>query len=76
MARHSAANAGGSASAAVNRWATAAGTTSRVLRGKLAARQSQMQPRGTMRIHIKNNHASPETFPPTPEGEAVFTHHP
>ncbi len=26
-----------------------------------------------MRIHIKNNHASPETFPPTPEGEAVFT---
>ena len=26
-----------------------------------------------MRIHVKNNHASPETFPPTPEGEAVFT---
>ena len=26
-----------------------------------------------MRVHIKNNHASPETFPPTPEGEAVFT---
>ena len=26
-----------------------------------------------MRLHIKNNHASPETFPPTPEGEAVFT---
>ena len=25
-----------------------------------------------MRIHIKNNHASPDTFPPTPEGEAVF----
>ena len=26
-----------------------------------------------MRVHIKNNHASPDTFPPTPEGEAVFT---
>ena len=26
-----------------------------------------------MRVHVKNNHASPETFPPTPEGEAVFT---
>ena len=26
-----------------------------------------------MRIHVKNNHASPETFPPTAEGEAVFT---
>ena len=26
-----------------------------------------------MRVHIKNNHASPQTFPPTPEGEAVFT---
>lgn len=26
-----------------------------------------------VRIHIKNNHASPDTFPPTPEGEAVFT---
>ena len=26
-----------------------------------------------MRAHIKNNHASPETFPPAPEGEAVFT---
>ena len=26
-----------------------------------------------MRVHIKNNHASPETFPPTPEGEVVFT---
>jgi phosphoglycerate dehydrogenase-like enzyme len=25
------------------------------------------------RVHIKNNHASPDTFPPTPEGEAVFT---
>ena len=26
-----------------------------------------------VRVHIKNNHASPDTFPPTPEGEAVFT---
>ena len=26
-----------------------------------------------MRVHVKNNHASPATFPPTPEGEAVFT---
>ena len=26
-----------------------------------------------MRAHIKNNHASPEMFPPAPEGEAVFT---
>jgi len=26
-----------------------------------------------IRVHIKNNHASPDTFPPTPEGEAVFT---
>ena len=26
-----------------------------------------------MRVHVKNNHASPQTFPPTPEGEAVFT---
>ena len=26
-----------------------------------------------LRIHIKNNHASPETFPPTIEGEEVFT---
>ena len=25
-----------------------------------------------MRIHIKNDHASPETSPPAPEGEAVF----
>lgn len=28
---------------------------------------------GKIRVHIKNNHASPETFPPTPEGEEVFT---
>ncbi len=27
----------------------------------------------SIRVHIKNNHASPDTFPPTPEGEAVFT---
>ncbi len=27
----------------------------------------------SIRVHIKNNHASPETFPPTPEGEEVFT---
>ena len=26
-----------------------------------------------LRIHVKNNHAAPHTFPPTPEGEAVFT---
>lgn len=26
-----------------------------------------------IRVHIKNNHASPDTFPPTPEAEAVFT---
>ena len=26
-----------------------------------------------MLVHIKNNHASPEMFPPAPEGEAVFT---
>ncbi|MDZ4735085.1 MAG: D-2-hydroxyacid dehydrogenase [Rhodospirillaceae bacterium] len=26
-----------------------------------------------LRVHIKNNHASPDTFPNTPEGEAVFT---
>jgi phosphoglycerate dehydrogenase-like enzyme len=26
-----------------------------------------------IKIHIKNNHASPDTFPPTPEGEQVFT---
>ena len=30
-------------------------------------------PDRAMRVHVKNNHASPETFPPTPEGEAVFT---
>jgi len=26
-----------------------------------------------LRIHVKNNHASPDTFPPTIEGEEVFT---
>ena len=26
-----------------------------------------------LRVHVKNNHASPETFPPTKEGEVVFT---
>lgn len=26
-----------------------------------------------VRVHIKNNHASPHTFPPTAEGEEVFT---
>ena len=25
-----------------------------------------------LRVHVKNNHASAETFPPTIEGEAVF----
>jgi len=27
----------------------------------------------TIRLHIKNNHAGPHSFPSTPEGEAVFT---
>ena len=27
----------------------------------------------TVRLHIKNNHAGPHTFPSTPESEAVFT---
>jgi len=27
----------------------------------------------TIKVHIKNNHASPDSFPPTPEGEDVFT---
>lgn len=27
----------------------------------------------SIRVHIKNNHASPDTFPSTPEAEAVFT---
>ena len=26
-----------------------------------------------LRVHVKNNHASPDTFPPTKEGEVVFT---
>ena len=26
-----------------------------------------------VKVHIKNNHASPDTFPPTTEGEEVFT---
>ena len=26
-----------------------------------------------VKVHVKNNHASPDTFPPTVEGEAVFT---
>ena len=30
-------------------------------------------PGEAMRVHIKNNHAHPDTFPPTVEGEAVFT---
>jgi len=28
---------------------------------------------GATRVHVKSNHASPDTFPPTAEGEAVFT---
>ena len=32
-----------------------------------------MEPSKPVKVHIKNNHASPDTFPPTPEGEAVFT---
>ena len=27
----------------------------------------------SVRVHIKNNHAHPDTFPPTPESEPVFT---
>ncbi len=27
----------------------------------------------TIRVHVKNNHAHPDTFPPTPEAEPVFT---
>ncbi len=27
----------------------------------------------TVHVHIKNNHARPDTFPPTPEAEPVFT---
>lgn len=27
----------------------------------------------SIRVHIKNNHAAPDTFPPTTEGEEVFT---
>ncbi|MBN35786.1 MAG: D-2-hydroxyacid dehydrogenase [Rhodospirillaceae bacterium] len=27
----------------------------------------------TVRVHIKNNHAHPDSFPPTPESEPVFT---
>ena len=27
----------------------------------------------TIKLHIKNNHAGPDTFPSTPESEAVFT---
>lgn len=32
-----------------------------------------MMPDRKIKVHVKNNHASPETFPPTPEGELVFT---
>jgi hypothetical protein len=27
----------------------------------------------TIKLHIKNNHAGPDTFPSTPESEPVFT---
>ena len=27
----------------------------------------------TVKVHIKNNHAGPDTFPSTPESEPVFT---
>ncbi len=27
----------------------------------------------TVKVHVKNNHAAPDTFPNTPEGEEVFT---
>ena len=27
----------------------------------------------SIRLHIKNNHAGPDTFPSTPESEPVFT---
>ena len=30
-------------------------------------------PQRKIKVHVKNNHASPETFPSTPESEAVFT---
>ena len=32
-----------------------------------------MEPGRRVKVHVKNNHASPDTFPPTVEGEAVFT---
>ncbi len=32
-----------------------------------------MTARREVKVHVKNNHASPLTFPSTPEGEAVFT---
>ena len=30
-------------------------------------------PQRKIKVHVKNNHASPETFPSTPESESVFT---
>jgi hypothetical protein len=27
----------------------------------------------SIKVHIKNNHAGPDTFPSTPESEPVFT---
>lgn len=32
-----------------------------------------MDPDRRIKVHVKNNHASPETFPSTPESEPVFT---
>ena len=32
-----------------------------------------MTPDGNVKVHIKNNHAGPHTFPSTPESEPVFT---
>ena len=53
---------------------SAPGTTS-APEGRAAGPHSSPAPAPgrTLRVHVKNNHASPETFPPTPEGEAVFT---
>ncbi|MEM7170539.1 MAG: D-2-hydroxyacid dehydrogenase [Pseudomonadota bacterium] len=32
-----------------------------------------MAPDRKIKVHVKNNHGSPDTFPPTPEAEPVFT---
>ena len=35
--------------------------------------QHTEDPQRKIKVHVKNNHASPETFPSTPESESVFT---